>query len=73
MQVQGNVLLSIHAFKEYKLRQLSKHSYYATTFALYKNDIKQTWSVIKDTLQRKKQSRTTAQFILNNRMAYILI
>ena len=32
-----------------------------------KNDIKQTWSVIKDTLQRKKQSSTTAQFILNNR------
>ena len=36
----------------------AKHSYYARTFALYKNDIKQTWSVIKDTLQRKKQSRT---------------
>ena len=31
----------------------AKHSYYARTFALYKNDIKQTWSVIKDTLQRK--------------------
>ena len=48
----------------------AKHSYYARTFALlvYKNDIKQTWSVIKDTLQRKKQSRTTAQFILNNRI-----
>ena len=46
----------------------AKHSYYARTFALYKNDIKQTWSVIKDTLQRKKQSKTTAQFILNNRI-----
>ena len=32
----------------------AKHSNYATTFALHKNDIKQTWSVIKDTLQRKK-------------------
>ena len=46
----------------------AKHSYYARTFPLYKNDIKQTWSVIKDTLLRKKQSRTTAQFILNNRI-----
>ena len=46
----------------------AKHSYYARTFALYKNDIKQTWSVTKDTLQRKKQSRTTAQFFLNNRI-----
>ena len=46
----------------------AKHSYYARTFALHKNDIKQTWSVIKDTLKRKKQSRTTAQFILNNRI-----
>ena len=46
----------------------AKHSYYARTFTLYKNDIKQTWSVIKDTLQRKNQSRTTAQFILNNRI-----
>ena len=34
----------------------AKHSYYARTFALYKNDIKQTWSVIKDTLQRKKNN-----------------
>ena len=25
----------------------AKHSYYARAFALYKNDIKQTWSVIK--------------------------
>ena len=59
-------------FTDYKkiLRRINeaKHSYYAGTFALSKNDIKQTWSVIKDTLQRKKQSRTTAQFILNNRI-----
>ena len=46
----------------------AKHSNYARIFALHKNDIKQTWSVIKDTLQRKKQSKTTAQFIFNNRI-----
>ena len=35
---------------------------------IYTNDIKQTWFVIKDTLQKKKQSSITAQFILNNRI-----
>ena len=36
------------------------------TFALYKNDIKQTWSVIKDTLQKKLHSAPSNKFILNN-------
>ena len=31
----------------------AKHLYYTRTFVLYKNGIKQTWSVIKDTLQKK--------------------
>ena len=35
-------------------------------FALYKNDIKQTWSVIKDNLQRKRQCKPTEKFSLNN-------
>ena len=44
------------------------HLYYTRTFALYKNDIKQTWSVIKDTLQRKRQCKPTEKFSLNNRI-----
>ena len=44
----------------------AKRLYYMRTFALYKNDIKQTWSVIKDTLQKKLHSAPSNIFILNN-------
>ena len=44
----------------------AKQLYYLRTFALYKNDVKQTWSVIKDTLQRKLHSSPSSKFILNN-------
>ena len=44
----------------------AKHLYYTRTFALYKNDIKQTWSVIKDNLQKKHHCKTTDKFVLNN-------
>ena len=49
---------------EFTKYALSKH--YMRTFALYKNDVKQTWYVIKDTLQRKLHSSTPRKFILNN-------
>ena len=44
----------------------AKRLYYMRTFALYKNDVKQTLSVIKDTLQRKLHSSPSSKFILNN-------
>ena len=44
----------------------AKRLYYMRTFALYKNDIKLTWSVIKDTLQKKLHSAPSNKFILNN-------
>ena len=44
----------------------AKRLYYLRTFALYRNDIKQTWSVIKDTLQKKLHSAPSNKFILNN-------
>ena len=44
----------------------AKRLYYVRTFALYRNDIKQTWSVIKDTLQKKLHSAPSNKFILNN-------
>ena len=31
----------------------AKRLYYLRTFALYKNDMKQIWAVIKDTLKKK--------------------
>ena len=43
-----------------------KELYYMRTFALHKNDVKQTWSVIKDTLQKKLYSIPLSKFILNN-------
>ena len=58
-------------FGEYKkiLRRSineAKHLYCARTFALYKNNVKQTWSVIKDTLQKKHHCKTTDKFVLND-------
>ena len=44
----------------------AKRLYYLRTFALYRNDIKQTWSVIKGTLQKKLHSAPSNKFILNN-------
>ena len=44
----------------------AKRLYYMRTFAVYKNDVKQTWSVIKDTLQKKLHSTPSSKFILNN-------
>ena len=42
--------------------------YYNTrTFALYKNNIKQTWTIIKDTLQRKLKCETPSQFVIGKR------
>ena len=37
-----------------------------TTFALYKHDVKQSWAVIKDTLQKKMHSAPSTKFTLNN-------
>ena len=44
----------------------AKRLYYLRTFVFYRNDIKQTWSVIKDTLQKKLHSAPSNKFILNN-------
>ena len=35
--------------------QEAKRTYYLTTFERFKHDIKQTWTIINDTLQRKKK------------------
>ena len=44
----------------------AKQLYYLRTFAIYRNDIKQTLSVIKNTLQKKFHSAPSNKFILNN-------
>ena len=49
----------------------AKRLYYLRTFALYRNDIKQTWSVIKDTLQKKLHSAPSNKFILIQFNSYV--
>ena len=46
----------------------AKRLYYKRTFELYRNDIKQTWSVIKHTLQKNVRCPDSTNFVLNNRM-----
>ena len=41
---------------------------YANTFAIYKGDMKHTWSVIKDTLQRKTRYELPSSFIHDGRI-----
>ena len=46
----------------------TKRLYYTRTFAIYKNNIKQTWTIIKDTLQRKLKCKIPNKFFIDNRM-----
>ena len=45
----------------------AKQSYYRRTFTTYKKEIKKTWSLIKDTLQRKENANISDEFKLENR------
>ena len=45
----------------------AKRLCYTRTFAIYKNDIKQTWNIIKDTLHRKTKCELPNQFFIGNR------
>ena len=45
----------------------AKRLYYTPTFAIYKNNIKQTWTIIKDTLQRTIKCESLSQFVIGNR------
>ena len=45
----------------------AKKLYYTRTFAIYMNDIKQTWTIIKDTLHRKTKCELLNQFFIGNR------
>ena len=45
----------------------AKMFYYTRTFAIYKNDIKQTWTIIKDKFHRKTKCELPNQFFIGNR------
>ena len=42
--------------------------YYKRTFNLYQNDVKKTWTLIKETLQQKKKQELPAEFIWNDQI-----
>ena len=55
-------------FKRYKetLRSIikeAKRQYYHRRFLLYQNNVQKTWSVIKETLQRKKSHEMPGEFV----------
>ena len=41
--------------------------YYTRTFDLYKNDIKETWSVINSTFSRNKKCNASEKFIIDDK------
>ena len=45
----------------------AKQSYFQTTFEKFKHDIRQTWSVIDETLRRKKKETLSQTFLHNGR------
>ena len=60
-------------FKRYRdiLRNSIKRAkmlYYKKTFNLYQNDVKKTWTLIKETLQQKKRQELPIEFIWNDRI-----
>ena len=42
--------------------------YYKRTFNLYQNDVKKTWTLIRETLQQKKKQELPAEFIWNDQI-----
>ena len=73
MDVDGNAQYTtlkkeFNIFKNTLRRSINeaKRLYYMRTFALYKHDVKQTWAVIKDTIQKKMHSAPSTKFTLNN-------
>ena len=56
----NEIMLFVHSIRK------AKRLYYTRTFAIYKNNIKQTWAIIKDTLQRKLKCETPSQFVIGN-------
>ena len=45
----------------------AKGLYYTRTFAIYKNDVKQTWTIANDTLHRKNNVNFLIIFFIGNR------
>ena len=57
-------------FKSYReiLRNYSIKGEKLRTFHLHQNDVKQSWVLIKETLQQKKKQELPSEFIWNDRL-----
>ena len=60
-------------FKDYRasLRKIirkAKRDYYTHIFNRHKNDIKKTWSLINETLNRNLKKQSTHEFLINDEM-----
>ena len=66
----ANLKAEFNDYKKTLRRSINeaKQLYYKRTFELYRNDSKQTWSVIKHTLQKNVRCPDSTNFVLNNRM-----
>ena len=66
----ANLKAEFNDYKKTLRRSINeaKQLYYKRTFELYRNDIKQTWSVIKHTLQKNARCPDSTNFVLNNLM-----
>ena len=63
--VLKNNYLTYRATLRRSIRQ-AKRIYYTKTFNMYKNDIKKTWSVIKDTFNNVSNCNVTSEFVIND-------
>ena len=60
-------------FKDYrasmrKIIRKTKRDYYTHIFNRHKNDIKKTWSLINETLNRNLKKQSTHEFLINDEM-----
>ena len=57
-----NIILYRHVLK--KLIRKAKRLYYIATLARFKHNIKQTWNIIKETLNRSKRDALSNRFLV---------
>ena len=64
----ANLKTEFNNYKKILRRSINeaKRQYYSRTFELYKSNIKQTWSVIKNSLQKNVRCPEPTKFVPNN-------
>ena len=57
-------------YRAYLRKQIreAKRKYYDHIFSLYKNDIKNTWKILNETLNRNRRKHQSQDFLINNEL-----